>query len=221
MPELPEVETVRRGLEPVLTGQRLAHVEQRRPDLRWPLPDRFAERLTGREVLRARRRSKWLMMDLDDDQTWMIHLGMSGRMLIEGRETADLHHPRAVDRAAGACACRADLGRRDLPFAADPRALADRRAVQRVLERFYLPRHRLCRGLDPVPSNLWLARCETDRSARAGRRNALHPRDRGQNPEALGQWYPGRQDQCVLGLGFGVKDEPKEIQRDLRGKDRG
>ena len=96
MPELPEVETVRRGLEPVLTGQRLAHVEQRRPDLRWPLPDRFAERLTGREVLRARRRSKWLLMDLDDGQTWMTHLGMSGRMLIEGRETADLHHGRAT-----------------------------------------------------------------------------------------------------------------------------
>ena len=88
MPELPEVETVRRGLEPVLEGRTLAHVEQRRPDLRWPLPERFAERLRGRCVLRLRRRSKWLLLDLDRDETWMVHLGMSGRMLIDGGQTA-------------------------------------------------------------------------------------------------------------------------------------
>ena len=96
MPELPEVETVRRGLEPVLEGRTLAHVEQRRPDLRWPLPERFAERLRGRCVLRLRRRSKWLLLDLDRDETWMVHLGMSGRMLIDGGQTADLHHDRAT-----------------------------------------------------------------------------------------------------------------------------
>ena len=96
MPELPEVETVRRGLEPVLEGRVLARVEQRRPDLRWPLPERFAERLEGRRVVRLRRRSKWLLMDLDGDETWMVHLGMSGRMLIEGAGTVELHHPRAT-----------------------------------------------------------------------------------------------------------------------------
>ena len=58
VPELPEVETVRRGLEPVLAGRTLAKVTQRRADLRWPLPDRFGERLQGRAVLRLRRRSK-------------------------------------------------------------------------------------------------------------------------------------------------------------------
>ncbi|MEM8699561.1 MAG: bifunctional DNA-formamidopyrimidine glycosylase/DNA-(apurinic or apyrimidinic site) lyase, partial [Pseudomonadota bacterium] len=96
MPELPEVETVRRGLEPVLTGRLLAQAIQRRPDLRWPLPERFAERLSGRRVARLRRRSKYILADLDDGETWLIHLGMSGRILIDGGETVDLHHPRST-----------------------------------------------------------------------------------------------------------------------------
>ncbi len=96
MPELPEVETVRRGLEPVLAGQTLSKVIQRRADLRWPLPNRFAERLQGRRVDSLGRRSKWLLMGLDDGQTWMVHLGMSGRMLIDGAASAQMHHERAV-----------------------------------------------------------------------------------------------------------------------------
>ncbi|MEM6622701.1 MAG: bifunctional DNA-formamidopyrimidine glycosylase/DNA-(apurinic or apyrimidinic site) lyase [Pseudomonadota bacterium] len=84
MPELPEVETVRRGLEPVLSGRRIVRAEQRRADLRWPLPERLAQRLTGRQILGLRRRSKWILVDLDGDETWMIHLGMTGRMLISG-----------------------------------------------------------------------------------------------------------------------------------------
>ena len=96
MPELPEVETVRRGLEPVLTGHVLARIDQRRPDLRWPLPERFAARLQGRRVLGLRRRSKWILIDLDNDETWMIHLGMSGKMLIDAAETVGLHHARAA-----------------------------------------------------------------------------------------------------------------------------
>ena len=83
MPELPEVETVRRGLEPVLTGRVLAHVEQRRPDLRWPFPERFAERLTGRRVAKVGRRAKYLLIGLEGGETWIIHLGMSGRILVE------------------------------------------------------------------------------------------------------------------------------------------
>lgn len=82
MPELPEVETVRRGLEPELVGRRLAHVEQRRPDLRFPLPERFAERLTGRRITALRRRAKYLMAALDDDEILVMHLGMSGRFTI-------------------------------------------------------------------------------------------------------------------------------------------
>ena len=82
MPELPEVETVRRGLEGPLVGRVLARVEQRRPDLRWPLPERFAERLQGRRVIRLDRRAKFILAHLDDGQVWMTHLGMSGRMCV-------------------------------------------------------------------------------------------------------------------------------------------
>lgn len=83
MPELPEVETVRRGLERPLVGHRLARVSQRRPDLRWPLPENFAARLTGRRVERLDRRAKFILAHLDDGEVWMTHLGMSGRMFID------------------------------------------------------------------------------------------------------------------------------------------
>ena len=92
MPELPEVETVRRGLAPVLEGQRLALVTQARPDLRWPLPERFAERLTGRRIGRLGRRSKYLLVGLDGDETLIVHLGMSGRMLVEGEMLGEFVH---------------------------------------------------------------------------------------------------------------------------------
>lgn len=82
MPELPEVETVRRGLIPVLEGRAIARAEVRRPDLRWPLPDRMADRLCGARVLRLRRRSKYLLADLDSGETLIVHLGMSGRLLV-------------------------------------------------------------------------------------------------------------------------------------------
>ena len=82
MPELPEVETVRRGLEPVLAGRVLARVEQFRADLRWPLPERFAARLEGRRVGTVGRRGKFLLIGLDGAETWIMHLGMSGRVLV-------------------------------------------------------------------------------------------------------------------------------------------
>jgi formamidopyrimidine-DNA glycosylase len=85
MPELPEVETVRRGLEPVLKGKRIASVEQRRPNLRIPFPDHFPDRLKGRVVTDLRRRAKYLLFDLDDGQVLICHLGMSGRMMIVPR----------------------------------------------------------------------------------------------------------------------------------------
>lgn len=92
MPELPEVETVRRGLEPAMTGNRIAKATVNRPDLRWPLPDRMAERLTGRIVLALRRRSKYILADLDRGESLLIHLGMSGRMLVSGVTQGDFHH---------------------------------------------------------------------------------------------------------------------------------
>jgi formamidopyrimidine-DNA glycosylase len=82
MPELPEVETVVRGLRPKLEGQRFDRVEQRRPDLRFPLPQNFAKRLTGRRVERIVRRAKYLLLHLDDGSVLLCHLGMSGRMTI-------------------------------------------------------------------------------------------------------------------------------------------
>ena len=82
MPELPEVETVRRGLEPVLSGRRIARLEQRRPDLRFPLPERFAKRVAGRRIEALTRRAKYLVADIEGGQTLIMHLGMSGRFTI-------------------------------------------------------------------------------------------------------------------------------------------
>ena len=92
MPELPEVETVRAGLAPVMEGQVIARAEIRRPDLRWPFPERMAERLTGARVLHLRRRSKYILADLDRGESLLIHLGMSGRMLISGAQLGRFHH---------------------------------------------------------------------------------------------------------------------------------
>ncbi len=92
MPELPEVETVRRGLVPVTEGRRILRADVRRPDLRWPLPERMAERLTGARIERLRRRSKYILADLDTSETLLIHLGMSGRVLISGEAPGQFHH---------------------------------------------------------------------------------------------------------------------------------
>jgi len=82
MPELPEVETVRAGLAPVLEGHAFTHVEIRRGDLRIPFPNDFVRRLTGRNVTRLWRRAKYLMAELDSGETFVIHLGMSGRIAV-------------------------------------------------------------------------------------------------------------------------------------------
>jgi len=101
MPELPEVETVRRGLEPVLVGNSFARVEQRRPDLRFPLPRRFGERLEGRKVEALERRAKYLLARLDDGEVLVMHLGMTGRF--------------AIDRANGAAAAPGRVARGQSP----------------------------------------------------------------------------------------------------------
>lgn len=91
MPELPEVETVRQGLLPVLAGRRIVRVEARRPDLRFPLPERFAERLTGRKVVQLARRAKYLTTRLDSGETLIMHLGMTGRFTVsKGRKAGTL-----------------------------------------------------------------------------------------------------------------------------------
>lgn len=87
MPELPEVETVMRGLTPAMQGAVIAQADVNRPDLRWPFPDQMAKRLTGQKVMQLRRRSKYILADLASGESLLIHLGMSGRMLISGDPT--------------------------------------------------------------------------------------------------------------------------------------
>ncbi|MBK1636746.1 bifunctional DNA-formamidopyrimidine glycosylase/DNA-(apurinic or apyrimidinic site) lyase [Rhodovulum adriaticum] len=92
MPELPEVETVRRGLIPAMEGRVIAAARVNRPDLRWPFPPRMAQRLTGARITRLGRRSKYLLADLSSGETLIVHLGMSGRMLVSGAVMGRFHH---------------------------------------------------------------------------------------------------------------------------------
>jgi formamidopyrimidine-DNA glycosylase len=100
MPELPEVETVRRGLAPLLDARRIDGVTLNRTDLRFPFPDRFAERLSGARITTLARRAKYLLVPLETGETLVIHLGMSGRVLVENGERVDepgeFHYP--IDR---------------------------------------------------------------------------------------------------------------------------
>lgn len=101
MPELPEVETVRRGLQPVMEGALIARLELRRPDLRFPFPAGFADRLKDRRIDALARRAKYLVMHLDDGAAVIAHLGMSGSFRIEREVEAEVpgqfHHARSKD----------------------------------------------------------------------------------------------------------------------------
>lgn len=101
MPELPEVETVRRGLAPTMEGTRIERLELRRPDLRFPLPRDFAARVEGRRIAALSRRAKYLLIDLEGGATIIAHLGMSGSFRIEEGEAANtpgvFHHERSKD----------------------------------------------------------------------------------------------------------------------------
>ena len=92
MPELPEVETVRRGLAPAMEGQIITNAAVNRPNLRWPFPKNMAARLTGKTVTALRRRSKYILADLSSGETLIIHLGMSGRMQVSGDPLGQFHH---------------------------------------------------------------------------------------------------------------------------------
>jgi len=101
MPELPEVETVRRGLAPAMEGARVFDLELRRGNLRFPFPDGFAGLITGRTILGLSRRAKYLLIDFDDGMTMIAHLGMSGSFRVEeGTQEASpgaFHHARSKD----------------------------------------------------------------------------------------------------------------------------
>ncbi|MQQ08522.1 bifunctional DNA-formamidopyrimidine glycosylase/DNA-(apurinic or apyrimidinic site) lyase [Epibacterium sp. SM1979] len=92
MPELPEVETVMRGLAPSMEGAVITHAQVNRPDLRWPFPENMADRLTGARILGLRRRSKYILAALDRGETLLVHLGMSGRMTVSGDPLGQFVH---------------------------------------------------------------------------------------------------------------------------------
>jgi formamidopyrimidine-DNA glycosylase len=100
MPELPEVETVRRGLTPAMLGARIDKVELRRADIRFPFPPAFAKRLTGQRIVDVKRRAKYLLFQLDGGETLIAHLGMSGSFRMEKTKVSTpgkFHHERSKD----------------------------------------------------------------------------------------------------------------------------
>ena len=113
MPELPEVETVRQGLADVLEGRRLHRVQAMRPDLRFPLPENFEGRLSGRQVEKLARRGKYLLIHLQERLTLIAHLGMSGRFRIFNTSTPPLErHDHVVFEAEGGISVRFNDPRR-------------------------------------------------------------------------------------------------------------
>ncbi len=141
MPELPEVETVRRGLAPKLEGALITRLQQRRKDLRVALPARFAARIEGRRVVKLERRAKYILAHLDDGAIWLMHLGMSGRMMVFSHNEAaatplDVHDHVVFDTEAGW----------QIRFR-DPR----RFGLMLLLKENEGQTHKLLRGLGPEP----------------------------------------------------------------------
>lgn len=99
MPELPEVETVRRGLTPVMQGRRIERLEVNRPNLRFPFPDRFRERVEGATITHMGRRAKFLVTELSTEDALIMHLGMSGRFTVNSAATAEFHHDPGTNPA--------------------------------------------------------------------------------------------------------------------------
>jgi formamidopyrimidine-DNA glycosylase len=168
VPELPEVETVRRGLAPVMEGRGILAADVRRPDLRWPLPERMADRLAGQRVERLRRRSKYILADLSSGETLLIHLGMSGRMLVSGAMLGEFHHhtPRPRSTTTSCSTWRAARGSPSTTRAGSGRWTSSDRegggALAAGRARARAARQRLRRGLPRRPP----ARAGTRRSRR-------------------------------------------------------
>ena len=92
MPELPEVETVLRGISPILEGNQIDYAQVNRPDLRRPFPNNLAKRLKNRKINFLHRRSKYILIDLSGGETLIMHLGMSGRIIISQKVAGTFHH---------------------------------------------------------------------------------------------------------------------------------
>ncbi|MCV6591642.1 MAG: bifunctional DNA-formamidopyrimidine glycosylase/DNA-(apurinic or apyrimidinic site) lyase [Silicimonas sp.] len=145
MPELPEVETVRRGLLPVMEGANITRAEVNRPDLRWPFPENMAQRLTGDTITALRRRSKYILADLSGGETLLIHLGMSGRILISGDPLGQFHHDHPAPEKHDHVVFHLDNGGR-VTFN-DPR----RFGAMDLIPTDRLDDHKLIRVLGPEP----------------------------------------------------------------------
>ncbi|MCX7558157.1 bifunctional DNA-formamidopyrimidine glycosylase/DNA-(apurinic or apyrimidinic site) lyase [Sulfitobacter sp. F26204] len=145
MPELPEVETVMRGLSPAMTGVVIVHAEVNRPDLRWPFPERMAERLTGQTVKQLRRRSKYILADLSSGESLLIHLGMSGRMLVSGDPLGQFVHEHPAAEKHDHVVLHMDNGAR-ITFN-DPR----RFGAMDLLDTVTAAQHKLLASIGPEP----------------------------------------------------------------------
>jgi len=145
LPELPEVENVRRALQPVMEGARFEKVVAHRPDLRVAFPARFATRLTGETVLRLRRRGKYLVADLSSHETLLMHLGMSGSFRIDFTTPGSFHYPRGAARAHDHVVFHMSSGAK-ITFN-DPR----RFGLMDLIATEMLPEHRVFRFLGPEP----------------------------------------------------------------------
>jgi formamidopyrimidine-DNA glycosylase len=145
MPELPEVETVRRGLAPAMEGAVIARAAVNRPDLRWPFPDHMAERLTEARVNGLRRRSKYILVDLDTGETLLVHLGMSGRMTVSGDPLGQFVHEHPQAQKHDHVVLDMDNGAR-ITFN-DPR----RFGAMDLLETATAEQHKLLSVLGPEP----------------------------------------------------------------------
>ncbi len=145
MPELPEVETVRRGLLGAMEGAVIARADVNRPDLRWPFPDRMAERLTGQRVEALRRRSKYILCDLSSGETLLIHLGMSGRMTVSGDPLGQFVHDHPMPEKHDHVVFHMDNGAR-ITFN-DPR----RFGAMDLLPTATVEAHKLLANIGPEP----------------------------------------------------------------------
>ncbi len=147
MPELPEVETVRRGLAPHLVGRRIAKAQTKRADLRFPFPTRFAKRLEGRRVEALTRRAKYLLAELDDGAIWVTHLGMTGRWSVVGakQQPGDFYYAEPPNPAHTHVIVEIEKGAR-LEFN-DPR----RFGYMDLIAREDFDEHPWFKGLGPEP----------------------------------------------------------------------
>jgi formamidopyrimidine-DNA glycosylase len=149
MPELPEVETVRRGLQPVMEGAKIVKAEARRKDLRFPFQKDFTARLAGQTVTGLGRRAKYLMADLGSGDVLLMHLGMSGSFRVleqgEAKMPGEFHHPRGKDSAHDHVVFHMSSGA-DIVFN-DPR----RFGYMKIIARNALDDEPLLKGLGPEP----------------------------------------------------------------------